>query len=294
MTATAQQAHAMSGAARTRRLVGSWALNILTTLLALGFMFPFLWSVSSALKTGMEVIAYPPHIFPKVIQWGNFREAWTAIQFGLFFKNSTLVTVFVLIGTLTSSILVAYGFSRFRFPGREVLFLICLSGMMMPVYVTIIPLFMLFRNLHWIDSLKPLIVPAYFGSAFAIFLMRQFFLSIPYDLDESALLDGASRLTILWRILLPNCKPAIAALAIFTFRGTWSNFLGPLIFLDSVKNYTLPLGLWFLRTYADDPGKPKDHLMMAGSLIATIPVLIVFATAQSYFIEGIVMSGIKG
>jgi len=262
--------------------------------MAIGFMFPFLWSVSSSLKTGIEVIAYPPSILPKVPQWGNFAEAWTSIQFGTFFINSTIVTVLVMIGTVVSSTLVAYGFSRFRFPGREALFLLCLSGMMMPVYVTIIPLFMLFRTIGWIDSLKPLIVPAYFGSAFAIFLMRQFLMSIPFELDESALLDGASRLTILMRILVPNCKPALAALAIFTFRGTWANFLGPLIFLDSVKRYTLPLGLWFLRTYADDPGKPKDHLMMAGSLIATIPVLIVFASAQSYFIEGIVMSGIKG
>ncbi|MBC7235203.1 MAG: carbohydrate ABC transporter permease [Chloroflexi bacterium] len=277
-----------------RRLLIDVFLNVFTTFLAILFLFPFLWSVSSALKTGIEVIAYPPRLLPRVPQWGNFAEAWTSIQFGTFFKNSTIVTVLVLVGTLVSCTLVAYGFSRFRFPGREILFLICLSGMMMPVYVTIIPLFMLFRTIGWINTLKPLIVPSFFGGAFGIFLLRQFFLSIPFELDESALLDGASRLTILTRILLPNCKPALAALAIFTFQGAWSNFLGALIFLDSVEKYTLPLGLWFLRTYADDPGKPKDHLMMAGSLIATIPILIVFASAQSYFIEGIVMSGIKG
>jgi ABC-type glycerol-3-phosphate transport system permease component len=279
---------------KVRRTVLSIALSIFTTFLALFFMFPFMWSVSSALKTGIEVRAYPPAILPQVIQWGNFYEAWTAIKFGTFFINSTIVTVLCLIGEVVSSTLVAYGFSRFRFPGREVLFLVCLSGMMMPVYVTIIPLFMLFRTLNWVNTLRPLIVPSFFASAFAIFLLRQFLMSIPFDLDESALLDGASRLTILTRILIPNCKPALASVAIFTFRATWDNFLGPLIFLDSVKNYTLPLGLWFLRTYTDDPGKPRDHLIMAGSLIATLPVLIVFASFQSYFVEGIVMSGIKG
>lgn len=279
---------------KVRREINAVMLNIFTTFLALVFMFPFVWSVSSALKTGIEVQAYPPVLLPKVVQWGNFYQAWTAIKFGTFFLNSTIVTICCLIGELISSTLVAYGFARFRFPGREVLFLICLSGMMMPVYVTIIPLFTLFRALNWVNTLRPLIVPSFFGSAFAIFLLRQFFLSIPFDLDESALLDGATRVTILARILIPNLKPALATVAIFTFRATWDNFLGPLIFLDNVKKYTLPLGLWFLRTYVDDPGKPRDHLIMAGSLIATLPVLIVFASFQSYFVEGIVMSGIKG
>ena len=279
---------------RVQREIVAVTLNILTTLLALGFMFPFLWSVSSALKTGIEVLAYPPKLLPAVPQWGNFAEAWTSIRFGVFFKNSIIVTFMVLVGTLVSSTLVAYGFARFRFPGREILFLLCLSGMMMPVYVTIIPLFMMFRALRWVNTLKPLIAPAFFGRAFGIFLMRQFLMSSPFELDESALLDGASRLRILGRILLPNCQPALAALAIFTFRGAWDEFLHALIFLDKVEKYTLPLGLWFLRTYTDDPGKPREHLIMAGSLIATLPVVAVFASAQSYFIEGIVMSGIKG
>lgn len=138
------------------------------------------------------------------------------------------------------------------------------------------------------------IVPSYVGSAFGIFMLRQFISTIPFELDESALIDGAGRWTILTRILLPNCKPALATLAIFTFRGTWNNFLGPLIFLNSVDKFTLPLGLWFLRTYAGDSALPKDHLLMAGSIITTLPVLFVFATAQRYFVQGIVMSGLKG
>lgn len=165
---------------------------------------------------------------------------------------------------------------------------------MMPVYVTIIPPFTIFRALRRIDILKPLIVPAFFGSAFAIFLLRQFIMSIPFDLDESALIDGASRVTILLRILMPNCKPALATVAIFTFMSTWNNFLSPLIFLDTQKNFTLPLGLWFLRSYASDPTKPMEHLLMAASVITTLPVLLVFVSAQKYFIEGVVMSGIKG
>ena len=224
----------------------------------------------------------------------NYAEAMRAVPFPRYLMNTLIVTFTGMIGVLVSCTMVAYGFSRFRFAGRELLFLLCLSQMMMPVYVTIIPLFNVFRMLKWINTLKPLIVPSYFGSAFAIFLLRQFIMTIPFELDESALIDGASRLTILFRIILPNCQPALATVAIFAFRGVWDDFLHPLIFLDNAKNFTLPLGLWWLRSYTYDPGVPRDHLLMAGSLIATIPVLIVFVSAQRYFVEGIVMSGLKG
>jgi len=268
-------------------------LYLVTALLALTFLFPFLWSVSSSLKTGFEVIAYPPRLFPKTPQWGNYLEAWTYTDFGRFFGNSLLVTGLSILGQVASSLVVAYGFARFRFPGREVLFVICLSGLMMPIYVTIIPLFTMFRWIGWIDSFKPLIVPSYFGSAFAIFLLRQFIMSIPMELDESALIDGAGRFTILRRILLPNCKPALATVAIVGFMSSWNAFLAPLIFIDSVQNYTLPLGLWFLKGSIDQT-LPQDHLLMAGAMITTAPVLLIFILAQNYFIEGIVMSGIKG
>jgi multiple sugar transport system permease protein len=293
-TTAEQRATANLGRQRQRREVGAWALNIMTTILAMAFMFPFIWTISSSLKTGWEVVSFPPRLLPKVPQWQNYHEAWTSTDFGAFFVNSTIVTVLSVTGQVVSSFVVAYGFARFRFPLREVAFLICLSGMMMPVYVTIIPLFMLFRDIGWINSLKPLIVPSFFGGAFAIFLFRQFIQTIPLDLDESALIDGASRIRILVNIIVPNCKPALAAVAIFAFMGSWNEFLGPLIFLDSVKKFTLPLGLWFLRSYAYDPTEPQDHLLMAGSVIATVPVLLVFASAQRYFVEGVVMSGIKG
>jgi len=278
---------------KSKRMAIDSLLYLVTALLALTFLFPFLWSVSSSLKTGFEVIAYPPRLFPKTPQWGNYLEAWTYTDFGRFFGNSLLVTGLSILGQVASSLVVAYGFARFRFPGREVLFVICLSGLMMPIYVTIIPLFTMFRWIGWIDSFKPLIVPSYFGSAFAIFLLRQFIMSIPMELDESALIDGAGRFTILRRILLPNCKPALATVAIVGFMSSWNAFLAPLIFIDSVQNYTLPLGLWFLKGSIDQT-LPQDHLLMAGAMITTAPVLLIFILAQNYFIEGIVMSGIKG
>jgi ABC-type glycerol-3-phosphate transport system permease component len=282
-----------NGSYRLRKEIGGTLLFVLTALLGVAFMFPFFWSISSSLKTGFEVMAYPPSLLPKAPQWYNYIEAWNAADLGVFFTNSLFVTGLSLVGQVLSSFLVAYGFARFRFPGRELLFILCLSGMMMPVYVTIIPLFTMFRWLGLINTYVPLILPTYFGSAFAIFLLRQFIMSIPLDLDESALIDGASRFTILTRIIMPNCQPALATVAIVGFMSSWDAFLGPLIFLDSVKKYTLPLGLWFLKGTIDD-ALPRDHLLMAGTMIATFPVLIIFVLAQNYFIEGIVMSGIKG
>jgi multiple sugar transport system permease protein len=273
----------------TRHLV----LFVLTSALALMFLFPFVWTISSSLKTAFEVIAFPPRLLPREPQWQNYVEAWTSADFGRFFINSFIVTGFGLLGQMFSSLLVAYGFARFRFPGRDLLFILCLSGLMMPVYVTIIPLFTMFRAIGWTDSFLPLIVPSYFGSAFSIFLLRQFILSLPLDFDESALIDGASRWKILTFIILPNCKPAMATVAIVGFMSSWNNFLAPLIFLDSVRNYTLPLGLWFLKGSIHET-LPKDHLLMAGAMITTAPVLIIFILAQNYFVEGVVMSGIKG
>lgn len=268
-------------------------LYVLTSALAIMFLFPFVWTISSSLKTTFEVVAFPPRLLPRVPQWQNYIEAWSSADFGLFFRNSILVTGLGLVGQMFSSLIVAYGFARFRFPGRELLFVLCLSGLMMPVYVTIIPLFTMFRAIGWTDSFLPLIVPTYFGNAFAIFLLRQFILSIPLDFDESALIDGASRWHILTHIILPNCKPAMATVAIVGFMTSWNNFLAPLIFLDSVRNYTLPLGLWFLKGSIDET-LPKDHLLMAGAMITTAPVLAIFVLAQNYFVEGVVMSGIKG
>lgn len=274
---------------------GRIALYVLTTALTLMFLFPFVWTISSSLKTAYEVQEYPPSLFPHVVQWANYYTAWTSIQFGTFFKNSTIVVVLTVVGGTISAFIVAYGFARFRFPGRNAVFGLCLATMILPPEVTIIPLFLTFKQIGWLDSLKPLIVPSFFGGgAFAIFLLRQFILTLPFELDEAAMIDGASRLQVLVNVIAPNAKPALATVAIFTFIGHWNDFFGPLIFLNTPENFTLPLGLYSLKTYAGDPGEPKDHLLMAGSVISTLPIVIVFFLAQRYFVRGIVTTGLKG
>jgi multiple sugar transport system permease protein len=274
---------------------GRIVLYVVTILLTLMFIFPFIWTISSSLKTAYEVVGYPPSLFPHVVQWGNYYQAWTSIQFDVFFKNSLIVVVLTVLGGTSSAFVVAYGFARFRFPGRNAVFGLCLATLVLPPEVTIIPLFLTFKQVHWLDTLKPLIVPSFFGGgAFAIFLLRQFILTLPFELDEAAMIDGASRLRVLVSVIAPNAKPALATVAIFTFISHWNDFFGPLIFLNSPENFTLPLGLYSLKTYAGDPGEPKDQLLMAGSVIATLPIVLVFFAAQRYFIQGIVTTGLKG
>ncbi|MFH1084494.1 MAG: carbohydrate ABC transporter permease [Chloroflexota bacterium] len=259
------------------------------------FMFPFFWTVSSSLKTPVELIDIPPKLLPGAFRIENYATAWTGVRFGRFFINSAIVTSTSLVGAVVTSFLVAYGFARFRFPGRDFLFGLCLSTMILPVHVTIIPLFVLFRRLGWIDTFKPLIVPSFFGGgAFAIFLVRQFIMTLPIELDEAALIDGAGKIRILWRLILPNSGPALATVAIFAFMGHWNEFLGPLIFLNTTSKYTVPLGLWFLRAQGGEPGLPRDNLLMAGAVMATAPIVIIFFLAQKYFVQGIAMTGLKG
>lgn len=282
-------------AAQWLRQAGLYALAIALSGM---FLFPFFWTVSTSLKTPVELIAYPPTLLPEVLQWGNYTEIWTVglnYSFGRFFLNSALVTGLALVGQVATAFLVGYGFARFRFPARNLLFALCLSTMILPPHVTIIPLFIFFRDLGWIDTYLPLIVPSYFGGgAFTIFLIRQFLMTLPMEIDEAALMDGASRLGILWRILLPNSGPVLATAAIFGFIGHWNQFLEPLIFLNSARKYTVPLGLWFLRHQEGVAGLPKDNLLMAASVLATVPIIMIFFVAQRYFVRGIAMSGLKG
>lgn len=280
---------------KPRRIARRAALYAVTIAFSAMFMFPFLWTLGSSLKTSSEVVAYPPTLIPHAIQWRNYPQAWQTVEFGPFFVNSIIVALFTVIGGTFTGLVVAYGFSRFRFPGRDVLFALCLSTLILPPEVTIIPLFIIFKQLGWLDTLKPLIVPAFFGGgAFTIFLLRQFILTLPFELDEAALIDGASRLRILFNIIVPNAKPALAAAAVFSFITHWNDFFSALIFLNSRENFTIPLGLYTLKTYAGDPGEPKDHLLMAGSVIATLPIVVIFFAAQRYFVQGIVTTGLKG
>jgi multiple sugar transport system permease protein len=265
-------------------------LIILSTL----FTFPFLWTVLTAFKAPYEIFRFPPPLFPERFQWENFVEVWRQVPFFTFLINTLTVACLSVLGDILTASLVAYGFARFRFPGRNILFLLVISVLILPDEVTIIPQFLIYRSIGWLDTLKPLILPAFLGGgAFNIFLLRQFFLTLPRELDEAAMIDGASSFRILWQILIPLSKPAIATVAIFSFLFHWNDFLRPLIFLNTVNNFTLSLGLRFFRQTADTGGAPREHLLMAASVMMTIPVIALFFAMQRHFVEGITLSGLK-
>ncbi len=264
-------------------------------LLALGALFatPVAWMLSSSLHTLPDVFAQPYRWLPAVLQWDNYVRAVTILPVPLFLWNTIVITVPVMAATALSSALVAYGFARFRFPGRDLLFSLCLATMMLPGQVTMIPLYILFARLGWVDTYLPLIVPAMFGSPFYIFLLRQFFLTIPKDSEEAALIDGASRLRIWWSIILPQARPALATVLIFTFIGTWNDFFGPLLYLNSPEKATLTLGLNLMKTQVLGSGVVEWNVLMAGSLLVLLPNVVLFFLAQQHFIKGISMGASK-
>ena len=255
-------------------------------------LIPFYMMLTLSLKTPAE-IAQSPWTLPKSPQWINYAEAWhvpgTDVSFGIFFQNTLIIAVLTTVGTTISSSMVAFGFARLRFPGRDQLFVLLLATMMLPGIVTLIPSYIGFRYLDWIDTLYPLIVPAFFAGAFNVFLLRQFFLTLPRELDEAARLDGATYFDIYWKVLLPLCKPALITVALFAFISSWKDLMGPLIYLNSVEHQTLELGL---RTFQTIHGTDWQYLM-AGSVFVLIPLLVLFFVGQRYFIKGIVMTGLK-
>ena len=262
-------------------------------LLLLGVLvtLPFIWMVSTSLKKPEDIFLFPPEWIPDPIIWSNYPRALSAIPFLTFFYNTAIVTVLSLAGTLISASLVAYAFARLRWPGRDFLFFVVLTTMMLPSQVTLIPQFIIFRELGWIDTLAPLIVPWFFGGgAFNIFLLRQFFITIPNELDDAALIDGCSFIGTYFRIILPMSKPVLAAVAIFSFQFHWNEFLLPLIYIHSRERYTIALGL---RLFQEEYWVDWSGLM-AASAIVMLPVLLVFYFAQRYFIQGIVFTGVKG
>lgn len=278
-----------------RRRYGRWLMFLVALVLAISFMVPFLWTVSSSLKSSAEIHVYPPTVFPQVPQWRNYVEVFREVPLARWIFNSVFVTVMSLIGIIMSASVVAYSFSRFRYPGRDVFFLITLSTMMLPVEVLIIPQYLLFNKMGWLNTFKPLIIPHWFGGgAFNIFLLRQFFMTIPRDLDEAALIDGAGYVRVFFQIILPLSKPVVATVAVITFIARWNAFLGPLIFLDSLEKMTFAVGLRFLQTISFEEGEPKDHYLMAAAVIMAMPTILLFFSAQRYFVRGVVMSGIKG
>lgn len=280
--------------------VGRWTLLYLIVLIgSVVSMFPFVWTVLSSGKEVSELYRYPPTLWPETIRFvENYQEVWAQVPFGQWLLNTAYVTVMALIGTVLSASIVAYSFARFRYPGRELFFMITLSTLMLPVEVTLIPTYLLFKNLGWLDTFNPLIVPSWFGGgAFNIFLMRQFIMSIPFDLDEAAKIDGASSFRVFWQIIAPLCKPALATMATLGFIGHWNSFLGPLVFLNSPEKYLVAVGLRYFQSGVAQGAavaRPQDHLLMAAALMVALPCLILFFAAQKYFVQGIVMSGIKG
>jgi multiple sugar transport system permease protein len=277
------------------RLGSGIVFYALACVMTLFFLGPFVWTVLSSLKQPSEITSYPPVFIPAALRFENYAQAWTKVPFLTFYANSAIVTILAVLGQLLSATLVAYGFSRFQFPFRNVLFMLVIATLIVPWEVTIVPSFALYRWLGWLDTLKPLIVPFWFGgSPLYIFLLRQFFQSIPREFDEAAEIDGASSFRILWQILVPLCLPAITTVAIFSFLQHWNEFIQPLIFLNSPENFTVSLGLRYFQTTPGDPGEPKEHLLMAAAVIASLPCVLLFFAAQRFFVRGIVMSGIKG
>jgi multiple sugar transport system permease protein len=279
---------------RNRRVLNRVVLYAAAALLVAIFMGPFLWTLGSSLKTPLEISMSPPALLPATPRFQNYVDVFTQVPMATFAMNTIQITLLAVIGQVITATLVAYGFSRFRFPFRDQLFILMISTLILPREVLLIPTFLLWKNLGMLDTLTPLWLPSFFGGAFFVFLLRQFFLTLPQDLDEAAKIDGANSLQILWRIVVPLAQPAMATVAIFSFLFHWNDFLEPLIYLNDKSKYTLALGLRFFQTIPNDSQEPRDQLLMAASLIITAPVLLLFFAAQRYFIRGIVMSGIKG
>lgn len=270
------------------KIIKSSLLHIIVYLMALAVLAPFIWMILTSFKDMSEIYVYPPKWFPSKFKFENYINAFSAAPFGKYYFNSIFVAVTVTIGQLITCSMAAFAFARLKFWGRDALFFVFLGTMMIPYNVTMIPSFMVLYWLGWIDSYQALIVPG-LASAFGTFLLRQFFLTIPKELEEAAYMDGATKLQVLRKIIVPLSKPALATLAIFTFMGVFNDFIWALIVINSESMSTVQLGLAIFR----DRYITQWDLLMAGSVTAVMPILIVFFFAQKYFIKGITLSGLK-
>jgi multiple sugar transport system permease protein len=276
---------------KRRTQIGHLLLHLVLIAVGITFLAPFVWLLSTSLKQSGTEFAYPPQWIPHPIVWSNYKTALVdVVPFFVYFKNTMVITVGATVGDVLMSAVVAYSFARLRWPGRNVMFMATLATLMLPSIVTIIPTFLLMRYLHWIDTFYPLIVPAWAGgSAFSIFLFRQFFMTIPLELDEAARVDGANPLRIFWSIILPLSGPVLATVVIFDVLNNWNDLFNPLIFLNSESNYTMALGL---TQYAVGHNGTFYNLQMAASVVMTLPVILLFFFAQRYFMRGIVTTGL--
>lgn len=271
--------------------------HVALVLLSVLFFLPLLWMLSTSVKPIGETMTNPPHWVPSKFLWSNYPDAvnYHAEELGyspfvVYARNTLLVTILTVAGAVLSNTLVAYSFARLRWPGRDLFFGVTLATMMIPFPVTMVPTFTLFRWLGWVGTYRPLWVPAFFGGAFSIFLLRQFFRTIPFELSEAAKIDGASEARIFLDVVLPLARPAVAVVALFTFMGTWNDFLGPLIYLVDANTFTLSQGL---QAYQTQHGGTPWNLLMAASCLVILPVVVVFFLAQKVFIQGIATSGLK-
>ena len=260
---------------------------LLMTAIGIVLITPLLWMVFTSLKPMEEIVRYPPTFFPEKIVWQNYLDTITAFPFWRYARNTLLITVLVVFGNVLSNSFIAYGFAKLDFPGKKLMFALVLSTMMIPGFVTMIPQYVLFSKIGWVGTYLPLIVPSFFGNAFNIFLMRQFYLSINDELIEAAEIDGANHFYIWSRLMLPLTKPALITIAINSFNAAWNDFLGPLLYIQDQEKYTLQIGLQVFQNRATT----QWNYLMAGATLVLIPTILIFFFAQSYFIEGMDLTG---
>jgi multiple sugar transport system permease protein len=291
MSAAVQTKENYFKSANFKKKTGQTIVLIVLILGSLLILSPIWWMIATSLKDMKEIMTYPPTFIPKEWHWENYLITLQKGPFLQYTLNTLFITVFVVIGNVVANSFIAYGFAKIHFKGRNVLFACVLATMMIPGFVTLVPQYVIYAKLGWLNTYLPLILPAFFGSAFNIFLLRQFFLTIPNELIEAAKIDGANHLYIWWKIFIPLAKPAIATVAIFSFNGAWNDFLGPLLYINDESLYTLQLGLQIFKGQNDT----QWNFLMAGSLMVLLPVITIFFFFQRYFIEGMnLTAGSKG
>jgi multiple sugar transport system permease protein len=282
------RSQARGGQRRTRQAASTVFRHSLLVLLSLLFLTPFVWMVSTSLKTNEQVVEWPPRWIPNPAQPANYSGVFETVPLLTYAKNTLIVTLLSVLGAVVS---IAYGFARIQWPGREVLFIITLGTLMLPFQVTMIPLFIMFSKIGWMNTFLPLIVPAFLGNAFYIFLLRQVYLGISESYSEAARIEGASDLQILWYVIVPLARPALLSIALFQYLASWNDFLGPLLYLNDESKFTLALGLANMQSAL---GLSDFGMIMAAATMILIPVIGVFMFTQRYFLEGIAASGLKG
>ena len=283
--------HTSSFRVRLARLTASVVRYAVLIFFSCFFILPWVWMISTSLKNPQELVVWPPIWIPHPIRWDNYISAFQQAAFARYVVNTLIIAVPSVIGAVLSNSLAAYGFARVRWPGRGVVFGIVLATLILPGFVTFIPLYILFKNLNWINTYLPLVVPAFLGNPFFIFLLRQFFMGLPVELSDAARVDGASEMNIFWQIILPLAKPALAVVALFQFIGSWNDYFGPLIYINDKALYTVSLGIANMQS---SYGFMNFAWIMAATVMSVLPIVALFFFTQRTFIEGIALTGLKG